>query len=67
MDNYCLECGGILFYDISTKRYTCKSCGIYVTKDQLSDLKDKIRKKDGSKSKKHERSEYLEWWLSKKS
>ncbi len=66
----CPECGGILLYDISVKRYLCKSCGLFVTKDEIRDLEDKERDKryneDGRRKKTREQSEYLDWWLSKK-
>jgi len=66
---FCPECGGVLFYDIPMKRYLCKSCGLYVTKDEISNLKDKNRSRadnnDTKKSRDHD--EYLDWWLKKKS
>ncbi|GBC75706.1 hypothetical protein HRbin06_01026 [archaeon HR06] len=63
---FCLECGGELFFDPSAKAYVCKSCGLFLTKEQLRDLKEKYKlmKDEDLKKKKH--SEYLEWWLSKK-
>ena len=66
MQNYCVECGGVLLYDLSIKRYSCKSCGLYITKEQLLDLQDKMKEKEGPKKRKQEHHEYLEWWLSKK-
>lgn len=66
----CPECGGILFYDISVKRYLCKGCGLFLTKDEIRDLQDKERDKryneDDRRKKTREQSEYLDWWLSKK-
>jgi transcription initiation factor TFIIIB Brf1 subunit/transcription initiation factor TFIIB len=65
---FCPECGGVLFYDISMKRYLCKSCGLFVTRDEIFDLKDrdKRREEDVKKKKLHRNDEYLEWWLGKK-
>lgn len=64
---FCPECGGTLFYDTPAKRYICKSCGLYVTKEEISDLRAKIRsEQDEQRRRKREHSEYLEWWLSKK-
>jgi len=67
MQQYCVECGGVMFYDSSSRHYICKNCGLYITKDQLQDLKEKL-KDEGEKLKKKRRKhdEYLEWWLSKK-
>ncbi len=62
---YCLECGGELFFDPPSKAYVCKSCGLFLTKEQLVDLKEKYRLK-GEEDKKKKHSEYLAWWLSKK-
>ncbi len=56
-----------MIYEISSKHYSCKNCGLYITKEQLLDLKDKMRKEgEERKKKRREQSEYLEWWLSKK-
>ncbi|MCP8308704.1 MAG: hypothetical protein H3Z54_08430 [archaeon] len=56
-----------MIYDISSKHYSCKNCGLYITKEQLLDLKDKLRKEgEERKKKRREHGEYLEWWLSKK-
>ena len=64
----CPECGGPLFYDIPVKRHICKSCGIYVTKDQLREMRDNSRDRetDERRRKNRDQGEYLDWWLSKK-
>jgi len=63
---FCLECGGELFFDPSSKAYVCKSCGLFLTKEQLTDLKEKYKLMKEEDLKKKKYSEYLEWWLSKK-
>gem|GEM_PF-122064 len=64
---FCPECGGVLFFDPSAKSYGCKTCGLSVTRDQLSDLKNRLRVDlDPERKKRRERTEYLDWWLSKK-
>jgi DNA-directed RNA polymerase subunit RPC12/RpoP len=65
--NYCLECGGILSYDSALKQYTCKSCGLTVSAQQLMEGRLKIRERE-SPEEQHRRkqNEYLKWWLSKK-
>jgi transcription initiation factor TFIIIB Brf1 subunit/transcription initiation factor TFIIB len=64
---YCPECGGVLFYDSPARRYACKSCGLYVTREEISDIRARIRnEQDELKRKRREQSEYLEWWLSAK-
>ncbi len=62
MDYVCPECGGPLFYEMSTKMYICKRCGLYVTKQQLIELMEKKKPKPKSDPKR----EYLNWWLNEK-
>ncbi|MDG6998642.1 MAG: hypothetical protein JRN15_05955 [Nitrososphaerota archaeon] len=63
----CPECGASLFFDSTAKRYVCKGCGLYVTKDELVNMRDKLRREtDDNRKKRAEQSEYLEWWLSSK-
>ncbi|MEM0287295.1 MAG: transposase [Nitrososphaerota archaeon] len=64
----CPECGGSMTYDLSTKHFTCKRCGLYVTREQLYELKAKARERviDDKKKRKQMQDDYLEWWLSSK-
>ncbi|MHB8567467.1 MAG: hypothetical protein ACYC7D_09500 [Nitrososphaerales archaeon] len=63
----CPECAATLFYDSPSRRYVCKGCGLYVTKDELVNIRDRQRKDlDENRKKKNQQSEYLEWWLSSK-
>ena len=44
MDQICPECHvGIMLYDAPTKRYGCKKCGAFLTRDQLSDARFKAK------------------------
>jgi anaerobic ribonucleoside-triphosphate reductase len=65
---YCPECGGEMQYAITTKHYTCKSCGLSVTQQELWELREKLRPKTETDEdeRQKERKEYLKWWLSKK-
>jgi transposase-like protein len=65
---YCPECGGEMQYISATKRYVCKSCGLSVTRQELMELRQKLRPKleSGEDERKKQRKEYLKWWLSKK-
>ena len=65
---YCPECGGEMQYFSATKRYVCKSCGLTVTHQELSELREQLKPKQESEKEEHERQrkEYLKWWLSKK-
>lgn len=49
-----------------TKKYCCKSCGLYVNGQDLNDEKDKRQSFDDEDAKAARRKEYLKWYLSKK-
>jgi hypothetical protein len=68
LEQYCPEDGGILLFDAVNKRYSCKTCGLYLTRDQLSDIryKQKTPIEDDRRKKQRQQSDYLEWWLSGK-
>ncbi len=61
MDNVCPECNGELLYEVSTKHFICKKCGLYATREQLHDIKDRLR----PQRKRSKESEYLEWWMNR--
>jgi DNA-directed RNA polymerase subunit M/transcription elongation factor TFIIS len=66
LDQFCPECGGAMLYDPPNKRYGCKSCGLYLTREQLSDIKYRNRtpEEDERRKKSKQQSDYLAWWLS---
>ncbi len=66
MDQQCPECGGVMLYDATMKRFGCKSCGAFLTRDQLSDIRYKQRTPvdDERRKRARQQSDYLEWWLS---
>ncbi len=67
MEQTCPECNvGVLMYDIPTKRFACKNCGAFLTRDQLSDARTKARTpvEDERRKRSRQQSDYLEWWLS---
>jgi DNA-directed RNA polymerase subunit RPC12/RpoP len=67
MPYYCAECGGELSYDMSLKQYSCKSCGLTFTFQQIVEAKEKMLDDRASEDEKKKRQkEYLKWWLSKK-
>jgi len=65
---YCPECGGDMYYDNTTKKYICKSCGLSLTYQQLMEIRDELRSEVESEEEKlkRKRKEYLEWWFSRK-
>ena len=67
MDQICPECGvGVMIYDMPTKRFGCKNCGAFLTRDQLTEArhKQKTPNEDERRKKSRQQSDYLEWWLS---
>jgi DNA-directed RNA polymerase subunit M/transcription elongation factor TFIIS len=68
MDQYCPECNGLLLFDSPNKRFACKNCGLYLTREQLSDIRYKMKTPtdDERRKKQRQQSDYLEWWLSGK-
>jgi len=67
LDQICPECGvGVMMYDMPTKRFGCKNCGAFLTRDQLSDLRNKQKTpvEDERRKRSRQQSDYLEWWLS---
>jgi len=62
----CPLCGGRLLYDPSTKHFTCSSCGLYATREEIAILREKQEVENEREWKRRERGEILKWWLSKK-
>ncbi len=64
---YCPECGGDLFYDSRVKRYVCKSCGLSLTFQEISEIRDELRPDVSEEEKRRQRrKEYLSWWFSRR-
>jgi len=64
---YCPECGGEMVYDLNLKMYTCKSCGLTLRYHEIIELRRKnIPEFRSEEQRKHEKKEYLKWWLSEK-
>ena len=52
-----------MHYEIGTKHYICKSCGLSVTQQELNDLREKNRPSEetAEEEKENRRKEYLKW------
>ena len=50
--------------DASTKHFICKRCGLYATREQVSDIKFKLNQREKTRQDKQE--DYLEWWQKSK-
>ena len=50
--------------DPSTKHFICKRCGLYATREQVSDIRAKLNQREFTKEDKQ--YDYLEWWQKSK-
>ena len=50
--------------DVATKHFICKRCGLYATREQVSDIKFKLNQRE--KTRQDKQDDYLEWWQKSK-
>ena len=50
--------------DPSTKHFICKRCGLYATREQISDIRYKLSHKESTRADKQ--YDYLDWWQKSK-
>ena len=50
--------------DPATKHFICKRCGLYATREQVYDIREKLNQRELTKEDKH--YDYLEWWQKSK-
>ena len=64
----CPECEHDMNFDYSARKMACKNCVLFTSRDELVNLRDKIRdKKYDDYDKNSQRgNDYLQWWLSDK-
>jgi len=48
----------------ATKHFICKKCGLYATREQISDIREKLNRRAVTREDKQ--YEYLEWWQKSK-
>ncbi len=46
-------------FDITTKHFICKKCGLYVTREQVSDIKDRLNQRETTRE--DRQYDYLDW------
>ena len=46
------------------RNFVCKRCGLYATREQVSDIRYKLNQKEKTREDKHD--DYLEWWSKSK-
>lgn len=63
--SYCPECGGELKFDMASKNFICKSCGLFASREKIDEIRDKAQAANVDKRRtKHD--DYLDWWQSSK-
>ena len=50
--------------DSATKHFICKRCGLYATREQVSDIRYKLNQRE--KTREDKQDDYLEWWQKSK-
>lgn len=50
--------------DPHTKHFTCKRCGMYATREQVSDIRIRLNRR--VKTRQDLQDDYLEWWQKSK-
>ncbi|MDQ3883084.1 MAG: transposase [Thermoproteota archaeon] len=66
MASFCPECGGELKYDLSSKNFICKSCGLFASSDKIDELRDRAKRSREEDPRRKHHDEYLDWWQSSK-
>ena len=51
-------------FDISTKHFICKKCGLYATREQISDIRDRLNRREATRE--DRQYDYLDWWQKSK-
>ena len=51
-------------FDPQTKHFICKKCGLYATREQVSDIRDRLNQRELTKDDKQ--YDYLDWWQKSK-
>ena len=51
-------------FDPATKHFICKKCGLYATREQINDIREKLNRRELSQEDKQ--YEYLNWWQKSK-
>lgn len=50
--------------DPHTKYFTCRRCGLYATREQVSDIRTRLNRRE--KTRQDVQDDYLEWWQKSK-
>jgi len=64
----CPECNSALFYEPSTKHLICRNCGLFITREELQDIRERKKEQvelDAKERRKRVMAEYIEWLMKK--
>ena len=50
----------LMKFDPVTKHFICKRCGLYATREQVGDIRERINRKESTREDKQ--YDYLSWW-----
>ena len=50
--------------DKRTKHFICKKCGLYATREQVGDIRDRLNQRERTREDRHD--DYLNWWQKSK-
>ncbi len=51
-------------FDVSTKHFVCRRCGLYATREQVSDIRYKLNQR--VRTREDRQDDYLNWWQKSK-
>ena len=63
--SFCPECGGELKFDVISKNFICKSCGLFASREKFDELRDK-KENEANDRKRLQHDDYLDWWQTSK-
>ena len=50
--------------DPRTKHFICKKCGLYATREQVGDIREKLNRRESTRQDRQD--DYLNWWQKSK-
>lgn len=51
-------------FDPATKHFICKRCGLYATREQVGDIRERLNRKEMTRQ--DRQYDYLDWWQKSK-
>lgn len=51
-------------FDPNTKHFICKRCGLYATREQVGDIRERLNRKEATRQ--DRQYDYLDWWQKSK-